>query len=141
MLLSVTVTFAAAVLIAGSALVSRKLVPKAEFTRKQRLARELHIAFANSIGLTTGLIACAFLQVGSWPVVLTFCTLEVFWLLLVYVVMPPERQNYIEWPLLDRALAAAGIVALMGVLVGASPWPMIIGAVYAVLAFFVLLLV
>ncbi len=104
----------------------------ADFMIRQRRCRELHILSAGVVGLVAGLIICLFNWSAPGPLLIVFATLETTWLLLVYVVLRPKTQSYMEWPQLGLAVLTATIVAAS---LGASAAPLLVFAALAFVAF------
>lgn len=82
------------------------------FMEKQLLCRELSLLAALAAGLATGLMQCAWNNTSAVPLLLGLGTVELVWLLLMFVVLPPKEQTYSNLPRFLLALAAGAAVGI-----------------------------
>jgi hypothetical protein len=109
-------------------------------TRRQQLfCREQHLIEACVVGLTAGLITCWWISVSPTMLFAMFGAFEATWLFLTYVVNPQDVQTY---NIPEHFLGAANVaftVGVFSVLAGVSFLPLLLGAVFFLIGYALLM--
>ncbi|MDP3507127.1 MAG: hypothetical protein Q8T09_03980 [Candidatus Melainabacteria bacterium] len=111
----------------------------ANFMKKQLLCRELHILAALAAGLATGLVQCAWTNTSAVPLLLALGTVEVVWLLAMFVVLPPKEQTYSNLPRFALAVLAGAAVGIFAcITLGVITTPLTVAGVLFLVAWILL---
>ncbi len=111
----------------------------ANFMKKQLLCRELHILAALAAGLATGLVQCAWTNTSAVPLLLALGTVELVWLLAMFVVLPPKEQTYSNLPRFALAVLAGAAVGIFAcITLGVITTPLTVAGVLFLVAWILL---
>jgi hypothetical protein len=111
----------------------------ANFMKKQLLCRELHILAALAAGLGAGLVQCYWSDISATPLLLALGTVEVVWLLLMFVVLPPKKQTYTDLPRFALAVVAGAAVGTFACIsLGVVATPLTVGGILFLVAWVLL---